>query len=55
MKELENNLKEENIYIADTENFVILKWGSLKAYNFSDKFYNENKTICEEFVNVWKG
>ena len=35
------------------ENFVILKWGRLKAYNFSDKFYNKNKEIVEEFVNVW--
>lgn len=33
--------------------YIILKWGSLKAYHFSDKFLEKNKTICEEFVNVW--
>ena len=35
------------------ENYVILKWGSLKAYNFTDDFIEKNKEIIEEFENVW--
>jgi len=34
-------------------NYVILKWGSLKAYNFTDDFFKENEEIIKEFVNVW--
>ena len=34
-------------------NYVILKWGSLKAYNFTDKFVENNKEVLEDFVNVW--
>lgn len=34
-------------------NYVILKWGSLKAYNFTDEFIQNNKEIVEEFSNVW--
>lgn len=34
-------------------NYVILKWGSLKAYNFSDEFVENNKELVEEFANVW--
>ncbi len=34
-------------------NYVILKWGSLKAYNFTDDFIQNNKNIVNEFENVW--
>lgn len=34
-------------------NYVILKWGSLKAYNFTDEFIEHSKDIVEEFVNIW--
>lgn len=34
-------------------NYVILKWGSLKAYNFADEFIENNKETVKEFVNVW--
>lgn len=35
------------------ESYVILKWGSLKAYNFSDEFVEKNNKVVEEFKNVW--
>lgn len=35
------------------ENYIILKWGSLKAYNFSDDFVKNNKKIVEELNNIW--
>lgn len=34
-------------------NYVLLKWGSLKEYNFNDDFIEINKEIVEEFENVW--
>ena len=34
-------------------NYVILKWGSLKAYNFTNDFIEKNKKIVDEFENVW--
>lgn len=34
-------------------NIIWLKWGSLKAYNFTDEFIEKNKEVVEEFVNVW--
>lgn len=34
-------------------NYVILKWGSLKGYNFTDKFIENNKDIVKEFENLW--
>lgn len=34
-------------------NYVSLKWGSLKAYNFTDEFIEKNKKVVEEFANVW--
>lgn len=34
-------------------NYVILKWGSLKAYNFTDEFMKNNKEVIREFENVW--
>lgn len=35
------------------DNYVILKWGSLKAYNFTDEFIKNNKEIIDEFENIW--
>lgn len=35
------------------ENFVILKWGSLKAYNFGTNFYNKHKKIVDELEKIW--
>lgn len=35
-------------------NYVILKWGSLKAYNFDDKFCENNKRIVKDFKNIWE-
>lgn len=34
-------------------NLIILKWGSLKAYEFSDEFVKENEEIVKEFNNIW--
>lgn len=34
-------------------NYIMLKWGSLKAYHFTDEFMKKNKKIVEEFKNVW--
>ena len=34
-------------------NYVILKWGSLKSYNFTDEFIKNNKEIVKELENVW--
>lgn len=34
-------------------NYIILKWGSLKAYEFSDEFYDKNKEIIEELNGIW--
>jgi hypothetical protein len=34
-------------------NYVLLKWGSLKGYNFTDKFIKEHKEVVEELANVW--
>ena len=34
-------------------NIIWLKWGSLKAYNFTDEFIEKNKEIVEKFNNVW--
>ena len=35
-------------------NYVILKWGSLKAYNFEEDFFNKNKEVVEEFNKIWE-
>ena len=35
------------------DNYIILKWGSLKAYNFTDEFIKNNKEIVNEFENIW--
>lgn len=34
-------------------NYVILKWGSLKAYNFTDNFVEKHEDIIKEFVDIW--
>lgn len=34
-------------------NYIILKWGSLKAYNFTEEFVKENGEIVKEFNNIW--
>lgn len=34
-------------------NYVILKWGTLKAYHFEDNFIEKNKDIVEKFANIW--
>ncbi len=35
------------------ENYVLLKWGSLKGYNFNDEFAEKNKEVVEELPEVW--
>lgn len=34
-------------------NYVLLKWGSLKGYNFEDDFIEKNKKVVEELADVW--
>lgn len=34
-------------------NYVILKFGTLKGYHFTDEFAEKNKTIVENFKNIW--
>ena len=34
-------------------NYIILKWGSLKAYYFTKEFVKENVEIVKEFNNIW--
>ena len=34
-------------------NYVILKWGSLKAYNFNEDFVKEHKELVNEFEDIW--
>jgi len=34
-------------------NYVILKFGSLKGYDFTDDFIEKNKEVVEEFSEVW--
>lgn len=34
-------------------NYIILKWGSLKAYNFTDDFIKENGEIVKELNDIW--
>lgn len=35
------------------DNYIILKWGSLKAYNFSNEFVSKNTRFVKEFENIW--
>ena len=34
-------------------NYIILKWGSLKSYNFTEEFYNKNKEAVQELEKIW--
>ena len=34
-------------------NYVILKWGSIKGYHFTDEFIKNNKEIVNKFENCW--
>lgn len=34
-------------------NYIILKWGSLKAYNFTEEFVKENEEIVKELNDIW--
>ena len=34
-------------------NYVILKWGTLKAYHFEDSFVEKNKKVVEDFADIW--
>lgn len=33
--------------------YIILKWGSLKAYNFEDSFVEKNKNLVKDFEDIW--
>ena len=35
------------------DNYIILKWGSLKAYNFSNDFISKNENLVKEVENIW--
>lgn len=34
-------------------NYVILKWGTLKGYFLSDSFEEKNKEVVKEFKSIW--
>ena len=34
-------------------NYIILKWGSLKAYNFTDEFVEKNKKAIKGLNDIW--
>ncbi len=34
-------------------NCILLKWGSLKGWWFTDTFVEENKELVEELSNIW--
>lgn len=34
-------------------NYIIIKGGILKAYDFSEEFINKNQELFNQFVNVW--
>lgn len=34
-------------------NYIILKWGSLKGYNFSNEFVSKNTRLVKELENIW--
>ncbi len=34
-------------------NYVILKWGSLKSYYFTEDFFNKNKKVVEELNKIF--
>lgn len=35
-------------------NYIILKWGGLKAYQFTEEFARENEEIVKELNNIWE-
>ena len=35
------------------DNYIILKWGSLKAYDFSNEFASKNARLVKEIENIW--
>lgn len=37
------------------DNYIILKWGSLKAYNFSNEFVSKNTRLVKELENIGFG
>ena len=38
---------------GDLNNYVILKWGALKAYNFTEEFYEKHSDVIDELSDVW--
>ena len=34
-------------------NYIIIKSGILKAYDFTDDFIKNNKSVFDEFLNIW--
>ena len=34
-------------------NYIIIKSGILKAYNFDDEFIQSNNDLFNQFVNIW--
>jgi len=34
-------------------NYIIIKSGILKAYDFSEEFINKNNDVFNQFVNIW--
>ncbi len=34
-------------------NYIIVKSGILKAYEFSEDFINKNNDVFNQFVNIW--
>ena len=34
-------------------NYIIIKSGILKAYEFSEDFINKNNDVFNQFVNIW--
>lgn len=35
------------------DSYIILKWGSLKTYNFSNEFVSKNTRLVKELENIW--
>ena len=35
-------------------NYVLLKWGSIKGWNFTDEFVEKHEDIINELCNVWE-
>ncbi len=39
--------------VVNDYSYIILKWGSLKAYEFSNEFISKNESLVKEFENIW--